>query len=58
LHRDEIKKAQLISNPGCYTTCSILSLAPLIKNNLIDTGSIIVDAKSGVTGAAGEQSPS
>lgn len=51
LHREEIKKARLISNPGCYTTCSILSLAPLLKNNLIDTSSIIVDAKSGVTGA-------
>jgi len=51
LHRAEIKKAQLISNPGCYTTCSILSLAPLIKNNLIDVNSIIIDAKSGVTGA-------
>ena len=51
LHRDDIKKAQLISNPGCYTTCSILSLAPLVKNNLIDVNSIIIDAKSGVTGA-------
>lgn len=51
LHREDIKKARLISNPGCYTTCSILSLAPLIKNDLIDVNSIIVDAKSGVTGA-------
>ena len=51
LHRDDIKKAQLISNPGCYTTCSILSLAPLVKNKLIDVNSIIIDAKSGVTGA-------
>lgn len=51
LHRSDIKKARLISNPGCYTTCSILSLAPLIKNNLIDENSIIIDAKSGVTGA-------
>lgn len=51
LHRNDIKKARLISNPGCYTTCSILSLAPLIKNNLIDENSIIIDAKSGVTGA-------
>lgn len=51
LHRSAIKKARLISNPGCYTTCSILSLAPLIKNDLIDENSIIIDAKSGVTGA-------
>jgi len=51
IHRNDIKKARLISNPGCYTTCSILSLAPLIKNNLIDENSIIIDAKSGVTGA-------
>ena len=51
LHREEIKKARLIGNPGCYTTCSILSLAPLAKNHLIEGNSIIIDAKSGVTGA-------
>ncbi len=51
LHREDIKKARLIANPGCYTTCSILSLAPLVKNHLIDPHSIIIDAKSGVTGA-------
>ncbi|GKX31120.1 N-acetyl-gamma-glutamyl-phosphate reductase [Vallitalea longa] len=51
LKRKEIKKADLIANPGCYTTCSILSLMPLVKNNIIDKNSIIVDAKSGVTGA-------
>ncbi|MGL4607221.1 MAG: N-acetyl-gamma-glutamyl-phosphate reductase [Eubacteriaceae bacterium] len=51
LHREEIRQGRLIANPGCYTTCSILSLAPLIKNNLIDEHSIIIDAKSGVTGA-------
>lgn len=51
LYRDEIKKASLIANPGCYTTCSILSLYPLVKENLIDINSIIIDAKSGVTGA-------
>lgn len=51
LHRDDIKTARLLSNPGCYTTCSILSLAPLLKNNLVDPQSIIIDAKSGVTGA-------
>ncbi|WKY43413.1 N-acetyl-gamma-glutamyl-phosphate reductase [Eubacteriaceae bacterium ES2] len=51
LHRDQIKKARLIANPGCYTTCSILSLAPLIREGLIDENSIIIDAKSGVSGA-------
>lgn len=51
LHREEIKGASLIANPGCYTTCSILSLAPLLKEGLIDANSIIIDAKSGVTGA-------
>ncbi|NMA83359.1 MAG: N-acetyl-gamma-glutamyl-phosphate reductase [Epulopiscium sp.] len=49
--REAIKKANLIANPGCYTTCSILSLAPLIKEDLIQEESIIIDAKSGVTGA-------
>ena len=51
LHRDEIPNYSLIGNPGCYTTCSILALAPLVKNNMIDNKSIIIDAKSGVTGA-------
>lgn len=51
LYRGEIKKARLIGNPGCYPTASILGLAPLIKHKLIDLDSIIVDAKSGVSGA-------
>lgn len=51
IYGDKIKNAALIANPGCYTTCSILSIYPLVKNNLIDTNSIIIDAKSGVTGA-------
>ncbi len=51
LHRDEIKKSRLIANPGCYTTASILALAPLLKNHLVKEDSIIVDAKSGVSGA-------
>lgn len=51
LHREEIKKAKIIGNPGCYPTCSILALAPLIKKNLADTKNIIIDAASGVTGA-------
>jgi len=51
LHREEIKKTELIGNPGCYTTCSILGLAPLVKEGVIDTKNIIIDAKSGVSGA-------
>lgn len=51
LHREEIKTAQIVGNPGCYPTCSILGLAPLIKNRLVDTKNIIIDAASGVTGA-------
>ncbi len=51
VHRDAIKKASLIANPGCYTTCSILSLMPLVKEKLVDLNTIIIDAKSGVSGA-------
>jgi N-acetyl-gamma-glutamyl-phosphate reductase len=51
LHRDKVKGARLIGNPGCYTTCSILGTAPLLANHLIDSKSIIIDAKSGVSGA-------
>lgn len=50
-NRGKIKEARLIANPGCYVTCSLLSLLPLVKEQLIDTKTIIVDAKSGVTGA-------
>ncbi|MFZ7132788.1 MAG: N-acetyl-gamma-glutamyl-phosphate reductase [Eubacteriales bacterium] len=51
INRQVIKNYSLIANPGCYTTCSILSLAPLMAQNYIDKTSIIIDAKSGVTGA-------
>lgn len=51
LHREAIKKADLIGNPGCYTTCSILGLAPLLAAGICDTKNIIIDAKSGVSGA-------
>lgn len=51
LHREKIKKARLIGNPGCYTTCSILGTAPLLANRIAETKNIIIDAKSGVTGA-------
>lgn len=51
LNRDAVRGAALIANPGCYPTSVLLGCAPLIKNNLIDTGSIIIDAKSGVSGS-------
>ena len=51
LYREAIKKARLIGNPGCYPTASILGTAPLVKEGLVDLDSIIVDAKSGVSGA-------
>ncbi len=51
LHREKIKSARLIGNPGCYTTCSILGAAPLVAKGIVDTKNIIIDAKSGVTGA-------
>ena len=51
LKRKDIKCADLIANPGCYTTASILAMAPLMKAEMIDPASIIIDAKSGVTGA-------
>ena len=51
INREDIKKARLVANPGCYTTCSILSLYPLVKEGLIDPSTIIIDAKSGTSGA-------
>ncbi|HOJ11447.1 MAG TPA: N-acetyl-gamma-glutamyl-phosphate reductase [Clostridiales bacterium] len=51
LYRDKIRNTQLVANPGCYPTCSILGIAPLLKNALINTDNIIIDAASGVTGA-------
>ena len=51
MNREEIKKARLIANPGCYPTCSFLSIYPLAKAGWIDMKSIIVDAKSGTSGA-------
>lgn len=51
LFRDHIRNARLIANPGCYPTSAILALAPLIKHGIINPSSIVVDSKSGVTGA-------
>ena len=51
LNRDLIRNARLVANPGCYPTCSTLSVYPLLAEGLIDPDTIIIDAKSGVTGA-------
>jgi N-acetyl-gamma-glutamyl-phosphate reductase len=51
INREKIKNARLIANPGCYPTCSTLSIYPLVKEGLIDPSTIIIDAKSGTSGA-------
>ena len=51
INRDKVKGARLIANPGCYTTCSILTEYPLVKEGLINPDTLIIDAKSGTSGA-------
>lgn len=51
LNREQVKKARLVANPGCYPTCSTLSVYPLAKAGLIDMDTLIIDAKSGTSGA-------
>jgi N-acetyl-gamma-glutamyl-phosphate reductase len=51
LHRDRIRTARLIACPGCYPTAALLALAPLVRTALVDASDIVIDAKSGVTGA-------
>ena len=51
INRDAIKNARLVANPGCYPTCSTLAIRPVLKGGLIDPKSIIIDAKSGTSGA-------
>lgn len=51
LYRDQVKEASIVGNPGCFTTASILALAPLVKFRLIEPDTMIIDAKSGVSGA-------
>lgn len=51
INREKIKGARLIANPGCYPTCSVLSIYPMAKEGIIDTDTIIIDAKSGTSGA-------
>ena len=51
INREKVKKARLIANPGCFPTCSFLSTYPLVKEGLIDLNTLIIDAKSGTSGA-------
>ena len=51
INREDIKGKRLVANPGCYTTCSILTAYPLVKEGLIDVNTLIIDAKSGTSGA-------
>lgn len=51
INREDVKKARLVANPGCYPTCSTLSIYPLVKEGIIDSSTIIIDAKSGTSGA-------
>jgi N-acetyl-gamma-glutamyl-phosphate reductase len=57
LYRDEIKEASLVANPGCYPTSAILALAPLLRAGAIRPDGIIIDSKSGVSGAGREPKP-
>ena len=54
IHRDAIKKARIVANPGCYPTSVILGLAPALKEDIVEHESIFVDSKSGVSGAGRE----
>jgi len=51
IYRDEIKKARLVASPGCFTTTSILALVPLLEAGVIDPDQIVIDSKSGMSGA-------
>jgi N-acetyl-gamma-glutamyl-phosphate reductase len=51
MYRPQVKAARLVANPGCYTTCAQLALIPLLKAHAIDPDEIVIDAKSGMTGA-------
>ena len=51
VNRESVRNARLVANPGCYTTCSILTAYPLAKEGLIDMSTLIIDAKSGTSGA-------
>ncbi|MBI4313337.1 MAG: N-acetyl-gamma-glutamyl-phosphate reductase [Candidatus Omnitrophica bacterium] len=51
LYREQIRKTKVVANPGCYSTASILAAAPLVKRRIVEPAGLIIDAKSGVTGA-------
>jgi N-acetyl-gamma-glutamyl-phosphate reductase len=51
IYREQIKKAKLVANPGCFTTTSILAIVPLLEGGAIDPDSIVIDSKTGMTGA-------
>lgn len=51
IYRRDVRRAHLVANPGCYTTCAQLPLIPLLKGKAIDPDEIVIDAKSGMTGA-------
>ncbi|MDO5519627.1 MAG: N-acetyl-gamma-glutamyl-phosphate reductase [bacterium] len=51
VNREKVKGARIIANPGCFTTCSILTAYPLVKEGIIDANTLIIDAKSGTSGA-------
>jgi len=51
INREKVKRARIVANPGCFPTCSFLAVYPLVKAGLIDTDTLIIDAKSGVSGA-------
>lgn len=57
LNRDSIKGATLVANPGCYPTSAILPLYPLIKDGVIDSGTVVINSASGVSGAGREPGP-
>ncbi|MFW6019300.1 MAG: N-acetyl-gamma-glutamyl-phosphate reductase [Bacteroidales bacterium] len=57
LYKETIKGADIVANPGCFPTASILALAPLLANNMVETDCIIIDAKTGTTGAGVKSSP-
>jgi N-acetyl-gamma-glutamyl-phosphate reductase len=56
LHREAIKAARIVGNPGCYPTGAILAIAPLVKEKLVDLSEIVIDAKSGASGAGRDPS--
>lgn len=57
LNREKIRKADIVANPGCYVTASLLGLIPLVEKDIIDLDNIIIDAKSGVSGAGKSLKP-